>query len=84
VVEVSEEDIEEAWRELLDTTKLLTEPAAAVTLAALRAGLVTTGGSGTTTILVLSGGNADPSALAALLARADGPAGAAPAGPSGG
>ncbi|RLK12263.1 threonine dehydratase [Micromonospora sp. M71_S20] len=65
VVEVSEEDIRAAWWELLDATKLLVEPSAAVTLAALRAGLVDAA-SGTRTVLVISGGNVSPAMLASL------------------
>ncbi|MEH1102425.1 threonine ammonia-lyase [Micromonospora sp. CPCC 205561] len=65
VVEVSEEDIRAAWWELLDATKLLVEPSAAVTLAALRAGLVDAR-AGTRTVLVLSGGNVSPAMLASL------------------
>ncbi|MEU6076869.1 pyridoxal-phosphate dependent enzyme [Micromonospora sp. NPDC047074] len=65
MVEVSEEEIRSAWWELLDATKLLVEPSAAVTLAALRAGLVDAG-PGTRTVLVLSGGNVSPATLASL------------------
>ncbi|MCM0678099.1 threonine/serine dehydratase [Micromonospora phytophila] len=65
MVEVSEEDIRAAWWELLDATKLLVEPAAAVTLAALRTGRVRAA-PGTRTVLVLSGGNVSPAALASL------------------
>ncbi|MGC4805748.1 threonine ammonia-lyase [Micromonospora sp. DT233] len=65
VVEVREDDIRDAWWELMDATKLLVEPAAAVTLAALRAGLVSAA-PGTRTVLVLSGGNVSPAALSTL------------------
>ncbi|WP_229400254.1 threonine ammonia-lyase [Micromonospora okii] len=65
VVEVSEEAIGASWWELLDATKLLVEPAAAVGLAALRAGLVEVT-PGARTVLVLSGGNTSPAALTAL------------------
>ncbi|WP_176730811.1 threonine ammonia-lyase [Micromonospora mirobrigensis] len=65
VVEVPEESILPAWAELLDATKLLVEPSAAVGLAALRAGLVETSPHGRT-VLVLSGGNVAPATLATL------------------
>ncbi|MFJ6196314.1 threonine/serine dehydratase [Micromonospora sp. NPDC092111] len=65
LVEVSEEEIRPAWRDLLDVTRLPVEPAAAVTLAALRAGRVTAA-PGTRTVLVLSGGNVSPALLATL------------------
>ncbi|RZU77261.1 threonine dehydratase [Micromonospora kangleipakensis] len=65
LVEVPEESILPAWSDLLDATKLLIEPAAAVTLAALRAGLVEVA-PGDRTVLVLSGGNVAPSRLATL------------------
>ncbi|MFI1193855.1 pyridoxal-phosphate dependent enzyme [Micromonospora sp. NPDC020750] len=65
VVEVSEDEIRDTWWELLDATKLLVEPAAAVTLAALRTGLVSAA-PGTRTVLVLSGGNVSPATLSTL------------------
>ncbi|WP_406042546.1 threonine/serine dehydratase [Micromonospora sp. NBC_00898] len=65
LVEVPEESILPAWSDLVDATKLLVEPAAAVTLAALRAGLVKVA-PGDRTVLVLSGGNVDLSRLASL------------------
>ncbi|MFK3982002.1 threonine/serine dehydratase [Micromonospora sp. NPDC050397] len=65
VVEVAEEAIAPAWWELLDSTKLLVEPAAAVGLAALRQGLVRTRPGGTV-VFVLSGGNVAPASLAGL------------------
>ncbi|MFC0003336.1 threonine ammonia-lyase [Micromonospora siamensis] len=65
VVEIPEESILPAWAELLDATKLLVEPSAAVGLAALRAGLVETAPA-TRTVLVLSGGNVAPATLATL------------------
>lgn len=54
VVEVTEQNIRDAWWPLMDATKLLLEPSAAVGLAALREGLVE---PGERTVLVLSGGN---------------------------
>ncbi|MET7805359.1 threonine ammonia-lyase [Micromonospora chersina] len=65
VVEVPEAAILPAWADLVEATKLLVEPAAAVTLAALRAGLVEVA-PGERTVLVLSGGNVSPAALATL------------------
>lgn len=65
VVEVDEEAILPAWSALVDATKLLVEPSAAVTLAALRAGLVEVS-PGERTVLVLGGGNVAPSLLATL------------------
>jgi threo-3-hydroxy-L-aspartate ammonia-lyase len=54
VVEVTEQNIRDAWWPLMDATKLLVEPSAAVGLAALREGLVE---PAERTVLVLSGGN---------------------------
>ncbi|MCI4061834.1 threonine/serine dehydratase [Micromonospora sp. R77] len=65
VVEVPEDSILPAWSDLIRATKLLVEPAAAVTLAALRAGLVEVS-PGDRVVLVLSGGNVDPARLATL------------------
>jgi len=65
VVEVPEDSIRSAWWALLDATKLLVEPSAAVGLAALRLGLLD-GRTGGTTVFVLSGGNVAPAGLAAL------------------
>ncbi|GAA5190507.1 threonine/serine dehydratase [Rugosimonospora acidiphila] len=71
IIEIPEDAILRAWWELLDASKLLVEPSAAVGLAALRSGLVdpTAGATGTgtgTTVLVLSGGNVAPAGLARL------------------
>jgi threonine dehydratase len=66
VVLVSEEEITDAWWALMDATKLLVEPSAAVGLAALRAGKVAVPGGGTV-VLVLSGGNAGRASLAKLI-----------------
>jgi threonine dehydratase len=65
VLEVPEDAIRQAWWEVLDATKLLVEPSAAVGLAALRLGLVT-GRPDQATVLVLSGGNVAPAGLAQL------------------
>ncbi|MGC7101987.1 threonine ammonia-lyase [Amycolatopsis lurida] len=63
VVEVGEDAIQAAWRELVESSKLLVEPASAVCLAALRTGVVEAPQGGVT-VLVISGGNADLSRLA--------------------
>ncbi|GAA0457855.1 serine/threonine dehydratase [Paractinoplanes deccanensis] len=68
VIEVPEDSIAPAWWELLDTTKLLIEPSAAVGLAALHLGLVRAD-AGTRVALVLSGGNVAPAALTRLSAQ---------------
>lgn len=65
VVEVPEDAIAQAWWELMDTSKLLVEPSAAVGLAALRLGLVDVA-PGQRVTLVLSGGNVAPASLARL------------------
>ncbi|MFI6031047.1 threonine/serine dehydratase [Amycolatopsis magusensis] len=65
VVEVDEDAIHSAWRELIEASKLLVEPASAVCLAALRSGVVRAPEGGVT-VLVVSGGNADLSRLAGL------------------
>ncbi|MEV6798112.1 threonine/serine dehydratase [Micromonospora rifamycinica] len=65
LVEVTEADIRTAWWDLMAATRLLLEPASAVTLAALRTGRVTAA-PGTRTILVLSGGNVSPALLSTL------------------
>jgi threo-3-hydroxy-L-aspartate ammonia-lyase len=65
VVEVTEQDIEAAWRDLIDATKLVVEPAGAVGLAALRAhASLRPAAEGATVVLLLSGGNADLARLA--------------------
>jgi threonine dehydratase len=66
VVLVSEQDIENAARELLFRSKLLVEPSGAVTVAALRQLDVQRAGTGSV-VCLLSGGNADPNWLATLL-----------------
>ena len=40
VVEVTEDEIRDAWWPMLDTTKMFVEPAAVVGLAAIRSGLI--------------------------------------------
>ena len=61
---VSEAEIEEAFRFLYQRAKLACEPAAAVGLAALRAGKVEPGAVG----VVVSGGNVTPETASAILA----------------
>jgi threonine dehydratase len=58
MVEVGEEAIESAWHELMQASKLVLEPSAAVGLAALRSGVVAPPEGGVT-VLVASGGNVD-------------------------
>lgn len=65
VIEVPERAIERAWWELLDTSKLLVEPSAAVGLAALRQHTIQAD-PGARVALVLSGGNVAPATLARL------------------
>jgi threonine dehydratase len=67
VVEVSEEDILTAWTELVSGCRLFVEPSAATTLAALRSGQVELA-ENATVVLIASGGNAAPDALAACSA----------------
>lgn len=62
VVEIDEDPIIEAWWLLMDATKLLIEPSAAVGLAAIRAGRLTCR-EGSTVVFVLSGGNTSPEVL---------------------
>jgi threo-3-hydroxy-L-aspartate ammonia-lyase len=66
IVTVPEAAIVEAMRFCFTRLKIVAEPSAAVPLAALRTGAVP--GSGRRTAVVLSGGNIDPAAFAALLA----------------
>lgn len=63
VVEVSEADIASSWPALVDASKLLLEPSAAVGLAAVRSGAIEVG-AGATVVFVASGGNVDLDALA--------------------
>jgi threonine dehydratase len=62
---VDEGAIREAWWALMDATKLLVEPSAAVGLAALRTGLVDPP-PGAIVVLVLTGGNTSRTAIADL------------------
>lgn len=65
IVTVSEDAVLEAMRWLALEAKLLVEPTAALTLAALRAGAVVANGP---IVLVISGGNVDPALAASVLA----------------
>lgn len=62
MLEVSEEAIREAWTVMMEETKLLLEPSAAVGLAALRCGAISVRPD-ETVVLVASGGNVDLAAL---------------------
>ena len=66
IVTVSEEAVLEAMRWLALEAKLLVEPTAALTLAALRAGAVVAADG--PIVLAVSGGNVDPALAAAVLA----------------
>ncbi|HWN22794.1 MAG TPA: hypothetical protein VNP93_12530, partial [Gaiellaceae bacterium] len=59
-----EAEIEDAFRFLYERAKLACEPAAAVGLAALRAGKIEPGAVG----VVVSGGNVTPETASAILA----------------
>jgi threo-3-hydroxy-L-aspartate ammonia-lyase len=65
VVEISEEAILPAWWHLLDATKLLAEPSAAVGLAAMLSDAVSWPADATV-VLVVSGGNTSPDGLRRL------------------
>ena len=65
IVTVSDEAVLEAMRWLALEAKLLVEPTAALTLAALRTGAVVADGP---VVVVVSGGNVDPALAAAVLA----------------
>lgn len=69
VVLVSDDEIVEAMKVLLERTKLLTEPAGAAGLAALLAGRIELSGEAPV-VVVLSGGNVDLPFLAGLFAGA--------------
>jgi threonine dehydratase len=69
VVLVSDAEIVDAMRLLLERTKLLVEPAGAAGLAALLAGRIPLGGAGPV-VVILSGGNVDLTLLARLLGGA--------------
>lgn len=65
VITVSENEIRAAVRELALTAHLVSEPSGAVGLAAYRQGRIP---PGPTVVVVVSGGNIEPSALAEILA----------------
>jgi threonine dehydratase len=67
VVLVTDDDLRQAMRLLLERAKLLAEPSGAAGLAALLAGRVT-GSAGKTVVLLVSGGNVDIAQLPTLLA----------------
>ncbi len=64
IVTVEDEAVLDAMRWYATEAKLTVEPTGALTLAALRTGAVTAGGP---TVLIASGGNVEPSVLAAAL-----------------
>ena len=68
IVLVSDAEIVDAMRLLLERTKLLVEPAGAAGLAALLAGRIPLGGGAV--VVILSGGNVDLTLLARLLGGA--------------
>lgn len=63
MITVSESEIRDAVRELLITARLVSEPSGAVALAAYRQGATPPGH----TVMILSGGNIEPSLLADIL-----------------
>ena len=65
VVEITEDEIRAGWWAMLDTTKMFVEPSGATGLAAIMAGAIEVPQGGAV-VLVLTGGNAARSALAAL------------------
>jgi threonine dehydratase len=65
IVEISEDEIRAGWWAMLDTTKLFVEPSGATGLAAIMAGAIEVP-SGGRVVLVVTGGNAARTALAAL------------------
>jgi threonine dehydratase len=67
VVLVTDDDMRQAMRLLLERSKLLAEPSGAAGLAALLAGRVS-GTAGKVVVVVVSGGNSDVAQLPALLA----------------
>lgn len=68
VVTVSEDDIARALLVLLERAKLVVEPAGAVGVAAILAGLVTVDGPGSV-VAILSGGNIDPLLMQRVIAH---------------
>ena len=71
VVTVDDAALAPAMRALLDRCKLVTEPSGAITLAALREGLVAPATDGET-VCVLSGGNIEWAGLCGVFCGADG------------
>jgi threonine dehydratase len=63
---VSDDELREAMRALLERAKALAEPAGAAGLAALMAGKVA--GAGKRVVVVISGGNVDVAKLPHILA----------------
>src|SRR5690606_8213167 len=78
VVLVSDDEIVEAMRLVLERTKLLAEPAGAAGVAALLAGRIPVDRG--PVVVILSGGNVDLERLAELLGPGDGPRGPAAGG----
>ncbi len=70
VVTVSEEALADATYEHLDGLSMLVEPSGAAPLAAVRSGRVNVAGQ--RAVLVVSGGNAEPSQLARIIAERSG------------
>jgi threonine dehydratase len=68
-VTVTDDDLERASYEYLDSLSLLVEPSGAAPLAAVRAGKVDP--RGRKTVLVVSGGNATPELIARITAQRD-------------
>ena len=67
VVTVADDALRGAMRFLLDRMKLVVEPSGAITVAAIREGLVRPDGSGRPIVTVLSGGNIEWAGLRELL-----------------
>lgn len=67
MITVSEEEIKEATRLILQRTKMLAEPSGATALAGLLSGKVYTGKKN---VCIVSGGNAEPEVLAEILSSA--------------
>jgi threonine dehydratase len=65
VLTVTDAEVAEAVRYAFRTLKLVVEPGGAVSLAALLTGKIST--AGTTTAIVLSGGNVDPALFSAII-----------------
>lgn len=67
MITVNETEIRSAVRELVFRARLVSEPSGAVTLAAYRRGVTPPG----PTVVILSGGNVEPTMLAQILAEGD-------------